>query len=185
VAKRAQVVAAASPGFRDWVRDSGRIPITPRMTRSARHLMVGCAAVASLLLLVIGTLAIGWPAGLLASQLLLLHPIVVAAYNQATADAVALMFSMAAALAALCWFRRFSQPTPPRLREGLMLTLLTGLLLALACGAKMNSLVVLGLAGLLVAGAGIQAWLRADGWAPGGSWGTDWPSWPSAWACLW
>ena len=164
--KRAQVVAAATPGFHQGFRESGRIPLTHGETLAARRVVLACAVVASLLLLLLGALVAGWPGALLASQLLLLHPIAVSIYNHAMADAVALLFSVAAALAAYGWFRRIAVVPCPGAPAALPLALSTGALLGLACGAKMNSLVLVLLAGVLVAVTGIRAWLHRDhgGW---------------------
>ncbi|MBI2497652.1 MAG: phospholipid carrier-dependent glycosyltransferase [Opitutae bacterium] len=172
IAKRAQTVAAATPGFHESFRESGRIPLTNGMIQAGRRTVLAYMVLASLLALGLGTLVAGRLAGLFASQLLLLHPVLVFVCNHAMADAVALMFSLAAALAGFLWFRRFLQEERPDWRTGLTLTLATGLLLALACGAKMNSLVLVGLMGLLVAASLTDSW-RRDGrpdWRTG-AWG--------------
>ncbi len=162
VDKRAKVIDAATPGFRERLRENGRLPLTRPFLQVARNTVVVCAVLSSLLLFLLGATGVHWLAGLVASQLLLLHPIVVSAYHHAMADTIVLMLSLAAALASFCWFRYFSNPQRPALKVSLALTFLTGAMLAFACGAKMNSLTLVLLTGLLVAFSAAQKWLRQD-----------------------
>lgn len=160
--ERTSVAAAATPGVLEEFRKHGRIPVTHPMIRAARLTVMGCTILASLLLMLLGLRAANWLAGLIASQLLLLHPIVVESYNHAMADAVALMFSLAAALALFGWFRRLDRSPASDRRSTLPRSVVTGLLLALACGAKMNSLVLVALMALLAAGLAGQAWRTGE-----------------------
>ncbi len=161
-ADRLQVVAAATPDVLEQFRASGRIPVTKPMVGAARTTVMVCAATASLLLFFLGTAAGHWVAGLIASQLLLLHPGMVESYNHAMADAIAVMFTCAAALVLFQWFAGQGASSPPARRRTLLLVLTGGLFLGLASGAKMNSLVLVGLTALLVAGLTSQAWWQGQ-----------------------
>lgn len=157
--KRVEVVEAATPGFRQSLLKERRAPITRPLVQVARNTITVCAATASLLLFLLGSKGGDWLGGLLASQILLLHPAVASACSHAMADAVALMFSIAAALAAYYWFSYFSRPARLDFKAGLPHSLLTGVLLAFACGAKMNSLVLVILTGAVVAIVAAEKWL--------------------------
>jgi hypothetical protein len=75
-------------------------------------------------------------------------------------DTVALMFSVAAAGTTVLWYRHFYR-TPPRwFHTGVGFSLATGGMLGLACGAKMNSLVIVILAGVMVAMIMVQRWRK-------------------------
>jgi hypothetical protein len=149
--KRQQVIDAASPGFRQRILEETRAPLTRPVVRAARNTSLACAAVASLMLFLLGLLVGERLSGLIASQLLLIHPVVISAASHAMSDTVALMFSIAAALAVFGWYQLLSGPNRPSLGRGLTVSVVTGVLLAFACGAKMNSLVVVLLAGVLAA----------------------------------
>lgn len=157
--KRSRVVDAATPGFRKMVLEKMRAPLTRPVVQAARNTILGCAAVASLLLFLFGMRAKDNLSGLFASQLLLWQPAVVGVTGHAMSDAVAMMFSIGAALSVLCWYMRFSQPGLLSFKSTIASTLATGILLALACGAKMNSLIIVILAGVLV------AWVAGKKWA--------------------
>ena len=98
-------------------------------------------------------------AGLAASVVLGAHPALVQSYNLAHSDIVALLFSTAAAWATFVLAQRIRQENQPVCAKDFLLAGAAGLLLALACGAKMNALVVFGLAGAAVALAlGQRGW---------------------------
>jgi len=97
----------------------------------------------------------------MASLALLMHSVVVDSYNHAMSDAVALLFSTAAAGVTLFWTRSFLGPGQTHRARG-WLTVLAGVLLAFACGSKMNSLVVAILAGVVIATGVLEAWRRID-----------------------
>jgi hypothetical protein len=141
--KRAQIVARMETNLYQQVRSGATINLPLTTLVPARCAMLGCVVIASFLALLFGRAMGSWLAGLVASQLLLVHPAVVFAYNHAASDPVALMFSTGAALLAIGLIRAFALPPPMRLQRAAMLSLLAGTLLALACGAKMNSLIVL------------------------------------------
>ncbi|MEO6992608.1 MAG: phospholipid carrier-dependent glycosyltransferase [Lacunisphaera sp.] len=159
IEKRVKVLEAAAPGFRERVVENTHAPLTRPFVRAARDTVLVCTALASLALFLLGWRSGDWLGGLLASQLLLLHPAVVFAATHAMSDSIALMFSIAAAFAAYRWFEHFSRPVVTRFTDGLTLSIATGILLALACGAKMNSLVLVILTGALVAMVAGQKWL--------------------------
>jgi hypothetical protein len=160
-AKRAAVVARMTPEFRDKLRNARQINLAPELLTPPRMAMIGCAVLASLLVFLFGRRALSGPAGLLASQGLLLHPVVVEAYNHALSDAVALIFSTAAAVVTFHWTSRFMASPPTGFTRG-WCAVLGGVLLAFACGSKMNSLVIVALAGLSLAFVALRAWRQPD-----------------------
>jgi hypothetical protein len=161
-AKRAQVVAEAPPGFRQRILERRQAPLPRPVVRAARDTVMVCAVGGSLVFLLMG-LAVGERlAGLAASQLILLHPVAVAAASHAMSDTIALLFALAAAWAVCAWYRCFAAPVPPAAGPGTTVTLLAGSALALACGAKMNALTVVMLAGLMVAQVMAQRWRARD-----------------------
>ena len=161
-AKRDAVIAAGDPAGVEAIRASGRIPISPNMLTAVRRLMVGFAVLVSLMLLLFGT-ALGGPwAGLISSQLWLLHPHVIKDCFMAMSDPVALFFSTAAAGAGCLWYCRFAPASGGSGRVAASLSVLTGILTGLACSAKMNSAVVLLTMGVMVCVAAGQALLRSD-----------------------
>jgi hypothetical protein len=154
---------------RTTLQDCGRAPLGgPGVTRKrdllslSRHAVVACAVVASFLMLLLGASIADRATGLVASQLLLFHPVVKDAYSHAMADAVAMMFTIGGAYAAWEFYRRMASDAPVSRRHATLQVLLNGTLFGLACGAKMNSLVVVFLfcAGALAAAA--MAWKRGD-----------------------
>lgn len=159
-AKRAAVVARMAPSFRDQLLHSAQLTLPESLLTPPRVVMIGCSILTSLLVLLFARCDLSAPAGLLASQALLMHPVVVDAYNHAMSDAVALLFSTAAAVATFYWLRVSLAAGQTRLVRG-SLSVLVGGLLAFACGAKMNSLVVVVLAGGMIAAAAGQAGLRS------------------------
>lgn len=149
--KRFRVLDAATPGFREGVVKNKRAPLVKSVIRAARATSTLCAVLASLLLLLMVSRSGDWIAGLIASSLLLFHPLVMTESGRAMSDLVALLFSIAAAFSAYAWYLCVSAPSLPRFREVLSNSVIAGFLLALACGAKMNSLVVVLVTGLMVA----------------------------------
>jgi hypothetical protein len=149
-AKRARVVARMDPAFHRQVRQSREIKLPPEYLQPPRRAMIACAVLTSLLVFLFGALRGHHLTGLLASSLLLIHPAVVQAYNHALSDAVALLFSTAAALLGFSFFRRLLAAEKISVRNAMLLSAATGALLALACGAKMNSLIVVLLLGSTV-----------------------------------
>lgn len=143
--KRSAVVERMDPTLRERVRTAREISLDPALYVPARLAMMLCLALTSLLGFCFAQKLVSKLAALAASQALLLHPIAIEAYNHATADAVALLFSTAAAMAIFdCVTRVLDTGSLGKIATS---GVLAGTLLGLACGAKMNSLVIFGLAG--------------------------------------
>jgi hypothetical protein len=157
--KRAEVLRAAGPSFRSQILENKRAPLTRPVVRAARNTILVCAALGSLGLFVLGILSGSRLAGLIASQLFLVHPVAASAARHAMSDTIAAMFSIAAAVSTLLWYRRFSAGSPAAFtRGGLGYSFVTGVSLGLACGAKMSSLVIVLLTGIMVALVMGQRW---------------------------
>ncbi|HTL67668.1 MAG TPA: hypothetical protein VL200_08405 [Lacunisphaera sp.] len=167
-AKRDAAIAAGSGAVLRAAHESRVVPLTLAAIHVARGVTVLAVVLAAAATLALGTITSDWIAGWLAGQLLLLHPVLVSVYNHAMSDAFALLFSMAAALAGYHWFARAGGPWT--WRRGLGVSMFTGALLGLACGAKMNSLVLVLLMGWATVAAAWSAWRRpaAGGIAPVG-----------------
>jgi hypothetical protein len=140
--KRAQVVARMDPDLYRQVTGGAKVQLPLETLVPARTAMLVCVVLASLLVLLFGRAMGSWLAGWIASQLLLVHPAVVFAYNHAASDAVALVFSTGAALLIMYFVRGFVLQPRMRLGPSAALSLAAGGLLGFACGAKMNSLIV-------------------------------------------
>jgi len=134
----------------------------PALLALSRRIMLVTIVLASLLVFVLGASISNPATGLLASQFFLLHPLAIFASDHAMSDAVAVLFSTAAALAAWLFIRRLSTAEPVTPRSGAVLVLLNGMALALACGAKMNSLIMVLVFGAAAGGVAIQAWRNHD-----------------------
>ena len=160
--KRAQVVARMDPDLYRQVRGGAAIQLPLDTLVPVRSAMLVCVVITSFLVLLFGRAMGSWLAGLVASQLLLLHPAVVFAYNHAAADPVALVFSTGAALLGFWFVRAFALPPPVRLVRVGLLSLAAGTVLALACGAKMNSLVVLFSITAAIMASAAALFLRGD-----------------------
>ncbi|MBL9187782.1 MAG: phospholipid carrier-dependent glycosyltransferase [Opitutaceae bacterium] len=156
--KRAEVVRAAGPAFRQQVIEGRRAPLPRAVVGAARTTVLVCAVLGSLLLFLLGWSTGDRLAGLIASQVILLHPVATAAAGHAMSDTIALLFAIAAAWAVAAWHRQLTAPIPPAGARGLGAALLAGVMLALACGAKMNALVLVLLAGVMTALAITQRW---------------------------
>ena len=128
----------------------------------ARQAVVACGIVASLVTFFFGASIASRATGLIASQLLLLHPVNIRAYTHAMSDGVAMLFSVAAAYGAWDFHRRLSDATPISRRRAMFLVFLNGTLLALAVGAKMNALLIVALFGAGALAAAVLAWRRGD-----------------------
>jgi hypothetical protein len=160
-AKRAAVVARADPALRQRLH-ARQIELDPATRRMAVDVMIACAVLASLLVLLLGVSVSGWPTGLLASQLLLLHPVVAYAYNHAMSDAVALLFATAAAFCGLHLAHRLSRSGLDAPWTTALAALAVGALLGLAASAKMNALVVAFPLLAFVVAAAARAWRRGE-----------------------
>lgn len=156
-AKRAAIVARMDPHLRETLSRAKQINLAPQLLIPPRIAMVVCSVITSLLVFWLGQTALSRLAALLASQALLMHPVVVEAYNYALSDAVALLFSTLAVVATFRWTLSFLSPAT-RLFSRVSWSLAVGLALALACGAKMNSLVIVLLAGASLAFVAWRNW---------------------------
>lgn len=146
-AKRVAVVERMTPALRARVEAGAQVGIPFEMIAAARRTVLFCMGLTSLLVFIIGARLVHPGAGLVASVLVCVHPAMLVSYNRAHADIVALLFSAVAALACFGFVRRLGQTPLPSSRSLLGAAATCGLWLGLACGAKMNALVLLGLAG--------------------------------------
>jgi len=166
-AKRNAVVERMRPELRERLRSGAQLQLDTRLLFAGRRTILACMVVTSLLVFLLGARLVHPLAGLLASALLGMHPTAVQSYNLAHSDIVALLFSTAAAWATFAFVKRIRDPDVPTGTALFLRAAGTGLLLALACGAKMNALVVFALAGAAVAIALFQRWRRdARGFGP-------------------
>jgi hypothetical protein len=134
----------------------------PALLVLSRRVMLFTMVLASLMVFVLGASIANRATGFIASQLLLVHPIAAFAYNHAMSDAVAVLFSTTAAMTTWLFVRRFLHAEPVNARSGAGLASLNGAALALACGAKMNSLIMVFLFGACVGVIGILALRHND-----------------------
>lgn len=147
--KRAQVAARMSPEFRERRRLAGGTSgLDAGMLRAARRVMLVCGFLACACIFAFGAIAMHPAVGVVASQLFLWHPVIVESLNHAMSEGVALLFSAVAALLLLLLARR----------GGFGIAAGAGTAIGLACAAKMNSLIVLALAGIAIAAMGMRAW---------------------------
>jgi hypothetical protein len=157
-AKRSDVVSRMNPAVRENIQAGGQVRFDRGLLVSSRWTMIACAAITSFLMFLLGAKLSGPLAGLIGSQLLALHPTFVHAYNHAHADIVAMLFSAASALALFGWIAVFRSSRSTSLGSDLLRSLTVGMLLALACGAKMNSLVLVAMAGISFLFIMVPAW---------------------------
>ena len=158
-AKRNAVVERMRPELRNRLRSGAQLQLDPKLRLAGRRTILVCLIVTSLLVFFLGARLVHPLAGLAASVMLGAHPALVQSYNLAHSDIVALLFSTAAAWATFVLAQRIRQENQPVCAKDFLLAGAAGLLLALACGAKMNALVVFGLAGAAVALAlGQRGW---------------------------
>jgi hypothetical protein len=141
--KRNRVAMRVDPELAQSVLAQNPIPLDEFDLQTSRQTMCLLAAVSALGLYVI-VLRCGSPTGgLVAAILFGLHPIVIPAYTTAMIDMVALCFSV---LFIASFLELVSCPDEPN-RYPRWTIGLTGVLLAFACGSKMNALVVVVVAG--------------------------------------
>lgn len=157
--KRAAVLARLNPEMRAALAAGATVGLDNRVLSAARMGMLVCAAGCSLAVFVLGSRLMRRSLALIASQVILLHPLAIEAYNYAMADAPALLFAVLAGGAVVVWAGRVAQPAES-LAWGW--TLAAGVGAGWACATKMNSLVILGQAGLVAGGLIGVAWVRRD-----------------------
>jgi len=146
-AKRVAVVERLAPALRAQIEAGAAVRLPVEVITAARRTVLACMGLTSLLVFLLGAWLVGPGAGLLASTLVCVHPAMMISYNRAHADIIALLFSAAAALATFAFVRRLRQTPRPSNTTLFGSAAVSGVLLAFACGAKMNALVLVGLAG--------------------------------------
>ena len=163
IAAQDSVMDRMMPELRRLVSESGQMYVGPELLRAGRNVALLCGALTSLFVFLLGASIVGRGTGLLASQLLVLHPGVMAAYRLAMSDAPALMLGAAAALATWYLVRRFQsrEAQPAKAGPELGSAALVGVLLGLAVAAKLNWVTVCFLFG------GVWAYLAAVAWRSG------------------
>ncbi len=157
-AKRRAVADRVEPGVAEGVRRNQRIPLRSENLRSARGLVLLCGMLCATLICLIGFQCQMRLGGLLAGLGFAAHPIVIDAYNYALIDIIALTFSC---LTVSVYIRIAFVDSAGGQRGAWAhrrLSLALSLALAMACGSKMNALVIVAL--------GLLLWLFAlGGWA--------------------
>lgn len=147
-AKRVAVVERLAPALRAQIEAGAAVRLPLEVIAAARQTVLACMGLTSLLVFLLGAWLVHPGAGLVASTLICVHPAMMISYHRAHADIIALLFSAAAALATFAFVRRLRQAPRPSNTTLFGSAAVVGLLLALACGAKMNALVLVGLAGV-------------------------------------
>ncbi|WP_422929127.1 phospholipid carrier-dependent glycosyltransferase [Singulisphaera sp. PoT] len=151
-AKRQAVVDRMTPGVERSVRLATYRPIRPTELYIGRALVILLGFGSALGVASIGRACSGRATGAIASLAFASHPIIILAYARTLVDIIALFFSIVAVRLLLATLRpAFGGPGRSRAATT-GLGIATGLALALACGSKMNALVVAALAGVV--------WLR-------------------------
>jgi 4-amino-4-deoxy-L-arabinose transferase-like glycosyltransferase len=147
-AKRVAVVERMTPALRAQVEAGAHVRLPIEVVAAARRTVLACMGLTSLLVFLLGARLVHPFTGLLASTLVCVHPAVMLSYHRAHSDIVALLFSAAAALAIFAFLRRLRQTPALSNRAVYGWAVVSGLLLALACAAKMNALVLVAVAGV-------------------------------------
>ena len=171
LAAQDSVQARMMPGLRKLVSESKQMYIGPELLRAGRRVAIACGVLTSLLVFLLGMSIAGAATGLLASQLFLLHPGVIAAYRHAMSDAPAFLLGTGAVLGTWMLVSRFATRHPDAERseaEGsavavpLLLAVLAGLLIGLAVAAKLNWVIAAFLFGAVWAFLAARAWRSGD-----------------------
>lgn len=143
VAKRQAVVDRMSKESRNARERSEYQPLSDRMLRSGRWLMLVMGLLATAGVMVLGWQIAGPATSTLAGLLFALHPITFMTAVRISVDLIALAFSIAAILALSLLLNAHTCGHEDSRRRELGLPVMLGVCLALACGAKMNATVVL------------------------------------------
>ena len=140
--KRSQVAERVRPSVAQPFLDGSRrtVDLDPRLLKHSRELMLLLAMVSTIAIFFIGERTGSALAGLFAAYLFATHPVTVQAYRLAMIDTVAITFAILSMLVLVC--RLHPKSTS---RTGMIYGVILGsLAIALACGSKMNSLVIVG-----------------------------------------
>ncbi len=157
--KRAQVASRVDPVVAATLFERGEIPLGRRTLMIARALMGALAIVTVGAIVMIGRLCNSLAGGFIASFIFAIHPVVAAAYRTAMVDIAAICFSALCMLGYIAILQQiWKHASRPRLIQG-ALVLSTGLMLACACGTKMNALIVAAV-GVFVVGFQAVRWYR-------------------------
>ncbi|WP_165232708.1 phospholipid carrier-dependent glycosyltransferase [Aquisphaera insulae] len=156
-AEREAVSRRLSPEARQAVRE-GRYPfLQAGQLGPPRRVVLGFGMLCAAVVAAIGTRCRGPMTGLAAGLILAAHRLAIEAYTHALFDMIALAFSALAVLGLIALVGPM-RGEPSGLRRMLFVSLITGLMLALAVGTKMNALIVVMVAaelGLIAACRGI------------------------------
>jgi hypothetical protein len=144
--KRLDVIARMSPAAFALARANRHPALTPTDVGAGRILAFSLGFLTALGIAAIGRRCGAPWAGRLAALLFVLHPAAVECYRHALVDLIALAFSTLAVLVLLDWADGPDDRPAGRYRF-VAPGVLEGLALGLACGSKMNALVVVFLAG--------------------------------------
>lgn len=148
-AKRQAVVDRMTPGVERAVRRAAYRPIHPAELYIGRALVMVLGFGSVLGVASIGRACSGRTTGAIAALAFASHPIIILAYMRTLVDIIALFFSIMAVRLLLATLRpAFGGPRRSWAATA-GLGIATGLALALACGSKMNALVVAALAGVV------------------------------------
>lgn len=147
--KRLEIVRRMSPAAASARFTGTRRPLSRADLSTCRGLILGVGLLTALGIGAIGRRAGGPWTGRVASLAFVLHPVAVGAYSQVLVDIIALAFSTLAVRALIALLEGTwggEAPRPPGRRLAFYGGL-EGLALGLACGSKMNAMVVVLVAG--------------------------------------
>jgi hypothetical protein len=164
--ERQRVAQRVSPAAARHLAQLAQIPLLPAQLSTGRALMLILGLVCAAALVVLGWQCGSALAGAAAALLFALHPHVASAYVLALSDIVALAFSAWSVVLLIALVRAGGARAGSGLRPRACLPTMIGcgLFVALACGAKMNALVVV----LLGAATGLATFFpRPHGGPPG------------------
>jgi hypothetical protein len=157
--RRQAVIRRMSPQVRSEYLAGRYHPLNLTDLRACRGLSLGLGFLTAMGIVAIGRRCGSLGAGRLAALLFVLHPVAVGCYHLILLDIIALAFSTLAVLVLIAMMEGLWDPVaaPPGGFRLLALGILEGLLLALACGSKMNALVVVVLAAVVAMALLVQA----------------------------
>ncbi len=156
--KRDLVAQRVDPAIAATVRIEKTTPIQAEDLLVARQLMCILAMIAAMGIWFLCKDCGSPIGGLFAAFLFAWHPIVQLAYRTAMIDMVALCFSV---LFVAAFMTLVGNASRTKVSQAITVAV-TGVLLAMACGSKMNSLVVVGVAGVCAIFALLQSWRKRN-----------------------